>query len=113
MREGFDLGGPDAVGEVFRLALLGEDHRAAELDAGHGRDGDAAGLDREDLVHALAAEEAMELPRHLPEQRGVDLVVEEVVDLQDAAGQHLSVGQDAFFEQFHKNILHSTEKSPS
>ena len=87
VREGFDLGGPDAVGEVFRLALLGKDHRAAEDAAGDGRDGDAAGLDREDLVHALAAEEAMELLCHLPQQRGVDLVVEEVVHLQDAAGQ--------------------------
>ena len=53
--------------------------------------------------------ETVQLPRHFVEQRGVDLVVEKAVHLQDAAGQHLTVGQDAFFQKLHGNILPKKE----
>ena len=60
---------------------------------------------RQDFGHALLAEETVQLPRHLIEQRRVDLVIEKVIHLQNAAGQHFAVGQDAVFKKLHGNAL--------
>ncbi len=99
--EGVHRGGQQVLGQGQRLVLAGEDHRHAELQAGHHRRGDAAGFDGDDLGHARVGEQAGELVTDQLHQRRVDLVVEKRVDFENLIGKH-----DAFFANLLMQCFH-------
>ena len=104
MGEGVDLGGIDGAVHIAGLVLLGEDHRNAELHRRRGCDGNAAGLNGKHLRHAAAGEEPGDLLAHLAQERGVDLLVEEAPDLQNAAGQDLALGKNLLLHTLHLKV---------
>ena len=89
------------VGDVAALGFLGEHDRAVEHEPGHGRDADAAGLDRDELVHAAAVEQPLPFLRHRQKQLWVHLMVQKPVHFQDLAGFDLALGEDALLEKLH------------
>ena len=84
-----------------RLVLAGEDHRDAQLQAGHDRRGDAGSLDGDDLGDALVAEAHGERVTDLLHQLRVDLVVEKGVDLEYVLGKDDAFRADFVFENVH------------
>ncbi len=85
--------------------LAGEDHRHAQLQAGHDGRRNAGGFDGDDLGDAGIAEQAGEfLPDGL-HQHGIDLVVEERVDLEYPVGKHDALTANLIFQLFHERYL--------
>lgn len=84
------------------LVLAGvDDGQVAQRPPGHRRRDDAAHLGRQDARRPRGGELRGDgLARGLHQQR-VDLVVEEAVDLQDAAAEILALAADAIFEELH------------
>ena len=95
------LGDQQVVLQGQRLELAGEDHRDAQLKAGHDRRGDAGGLDGDDLGDALVLEAFGEFMADLLHQRRVDLVVEEGVYLEDLFGKNDAFAANFVFESVH------------
>ena len=89
------------VGDVAALGFLGEHDRAVEHEPGHRRDADAAGLDRDELVHAAAIKQPLPFLRHRQKQLRVHLMVQKPVHFQDLAGFDLALGEDALLEKLH------------
>ncbi|MNP30745.1 hypothetical protein D3C76_1238320 [compost metagenome] len=96
--EGEHLGDQQVALQGQRLELAGEDHRNAQLQAGHDRRGDAGSLDGDDLGDALALEAFGEFMADLLHQQRVDLVVEEGVDFQHLFGENDAFAADFVFE---------------
>ena len=99
--EGEHLGDVQVVLQGQRLVLAGEDHRDAQLQAGHDRRGDAGSLDGDDLGDALVAEAHGERVTDLLHQLRVDLVVEKGVDLEYVLGKDDAFRADFVFENVH------------
>ena len=88
--------------EVRGLGLARKDHGdAIEVLGRNAGDADAGGLDRQDLINALALEQARPLGAHLVVKGDIALVVEEVVDFQDVALTDDAVLTNAVFELLH------------
>ena len=101
MGEGVDRAAVHAALHIAAAVLLGKHHGHLQLHGRRRRDGDAAGLDGQDLVDSRAGIQAGDLFSHLPEEAGVDPLVEEGAHLQHPAGEHLALGADFFFHQTH------------
>ena len=86
---------------VFMEPLFRENHRNAEILRGGKCDRDTRGFHRNDFVNLFIAEQTVKLFSHLSHDNGVDLMVQKVVDLQDAARKDDTVGKDLFFKQLH------------
>lgn len=99
--EGEHLGDQQVVLERQRLKLAREDHRNAQLEAGHHRRSDARGLDGDDLADALAGETLGELVADLLHQARIDLVVEKGVHLEYVLGQHDAFAANLLFQRLH------------
>ena len=72
---------------------------------GDARDADAARLDGEDLVDRRALEQAGPFGTHGIEELHIALVVQERIDLENAAALHDAVAADAILELFHDQLL--------
>ncbi|MCY1432533.1 hypothetical protein D9M71_485340 [compost metagenome] len=99
--EGVHLCAQQRAGERQRLLLAREHQRHAQRQCGHQRRGDARDLDGHHLVDALVAEAASEFGADPLHQHGIDLMVEEGVDLQHLLGEHDAVLADLLFQLFH------------
>ena len=97
LRKGVDRRGEHVLHRA-RALLLREDHRELHQVARHDGRGDAARLDREDLVGSRTGETPHELLGNCLHQHGIHLVVDEVVDLQDAPFEAPPFGKDPLFE---------------
>ena len=98
---GEDVALVQAALDVVALGLLGEYHGHAVALGADRRQGDAAGLggeDHGDIAHVEQAGEFVGDPAH---QGGVHPVVQEAVNLDDAAGQDPALAEDAFFQLLH------------
>ena len=102
--EGLDLGLVVIVVQIDAHGFFGKHHRHVELAGHHSRDADAAGLDGEHLVNWLARKQALPLPGHLAEQRDIHLMVDKVIDLQDAAFQTFSIAENPLLQGFHNTF---------
>ena len=96
-----DHRGVDVAVDVFALGLFGKDHRHPEMARRHAGDGDARRLDGDDLVDAVAAEDAVELGADGVQQLHIQLMIQKAVHLQHIAGPDLTLAQDALLQQFH------------
>ena len=81
--------------------LAGEDHRHAQLQAGQYRRGDPRGFDGHDLGDTGRGEALGEFPADGLHQLGIDLVVEEGIDLEHLLGEYLAFAANLGFEAFH------------
>src|SRR5690606_27087969 len=87
------------------LELAGEDHRNAQLQAGHHRRGDARGLDGDDLGNALVGKTLSECVTDLLHQARIDLVIEKGIDLEYLFRQHDAFIVNFLFQRFHAVVL--------
>ena len=98
--EGED-GGLEHVFHRAGSLFLGEHHGEFEQIAHHDGGGDAAGFDGDNLVDVRAGEAAHEFNGHGLHEDGVHLMVDEIVDFQDASFEASAVAKDTVFECFH------------
>src|SRR5690606_5438126 len=90
-----------------RLVLASEDHRHAQLQSGHDRRSDTGGFDGDDLGDPLVAKAAGELLTDLLHQQGVDLMVQESVDLEYPVGEYDTFTANFLFQLFHERATSS------
>ena len=84
-----------AAFDVVALGLLGKDHGLVEVLGYDGGQCDAAGLSGEDHGDLVHVEMLAELLGDMSHQFRVDAVIQEAVHLNDVAGQHLALFDDA------------------
>ena len=80
-------------------------HRHSQLHCHSGSNGDAGGLNGEDLVHAAVFIKRSNLLGHIRQKGGINLLIQKGAHLENAAGKHLSFFQNHFFHRFHMGIL--------
>ena len=97
MSEGIGVGDIFVIGTIGRLTLLRKDHGYVVEVAQERGNGNAAGLDGEDLVDFHPAEPALELIGHLAHDVYVYLMVQKTIDLEDVALFDDSRCEDLFF----------------
>ena len=86
--EGEHISGIHIVAQVAALTLFGDDDGqiAHRQRSGHGKD-DAAGFDGEDAVNLVIAESVRKRLTNMACEGGIDAVVEEALDADNAAGR--------------------------
>ena len=78
--------------------LLGENDRDETEESRCAiRDRDPAGFDSQDLRRCSVFEQFIELLTDLIHEPGIDLVIQEVINLQDISRQHLPIFSDTIF----------------
>lgn len=97
MGEGIGVGDIFVIGTIGRLTLLRKDHGYVVEVAQERSNGNAAGLDGQDLVDFHPAEPALELVGHLAHDVYVYLMVQKTIDLEDIALFDDSRCEDLFF----------------
>ena len=97
MGEGIGVRDVFVIGTIGRLTLLRKDHRYVVEVAQERSNGNAAGLDGQDLVDFHPAEPALELVGHLAHDVYVYLMVQKTIDLEDIALFDDSRCEDLFF----------------
>jgi len=94
------------IGAVVSLFFLGEYHGLVAEVGEERRDGDSARFDGKYLVELRVRKPAPELFAYLAHQADVYLVVQETVNLKDAAGFYHAIGKDFLFEEVHVENLY-------
>lgn len=100
--KGENISGIHIVAKVAALTLFGDDdgqitHRQR---SGHGKD-DAAGFDGEDAVNLIIAESVRERLPNMACEGGINAVIEEALDADNAAGEDVTVLEDALLKFLH------------
>ena len=100
--EGEHISGIHIVAKVAALTLFGDDdgqvtHRQR---SGHGKD-DAAGFDGEDAVNLVIAESVRKRLPNMACEGGINAVVEEALDADNAAGEDVTVLKNALLKFLH------------
>jgi hypothetical protein len=100
--EGEHISGIHIVAKVAALTLFGDNdgqvaHRQC---SGHGKD-DAAGFDGEDAVNLVIAESVRERLPNMACEGGINAVVEEALDADNAAGEDVTVLKNALLKFLH------------
>ena len=100
--EGEHISGIHIVAKIAALTLFGDDdgqvtHRQR---SGHGKD-DAAGFDGEDAVNLVIAESVRKRLPNMACEGGINAVVEEALDADNAAGEDVTVLKDALLKFLH------------
>ena len=86
---------------IAALVLLGKDHRHAHRHARRHRNGDARGLDGQNLRYPGVCEKLPDFLSDLCQQNRVNLLVQEAADLQNLPGEHLALRQNFLLHQTH------------
>jgi hypothetical protein len=100
--EGEHISGIHIVAKIAALTLFGDDdgqitHRQR---SGHGKD-DAAGFDGEDAVNLVIAESVRKRLPNMACEGGINAVVEEALDADNAAGEDVTVLKNALLKFLH------------
>ena len=100
--EGEHISGIHIIAKVAALTLFGDDdgqitHRQR---SGHSKD-DAAGFDGEDAVNLVIAESVRERLPNMACEGGINAVVEEALDADNAAGEDVTVLKNALLKFLH------------
>ncbi len=100
--EGEHISGIHIVAKVAALSLFGDDDGqvAHRQRSGHGKD-DAAGFDGEDAVNLVIAESVRERLPNMACEGGINAVVEEALDADNAAGEDVTVLKNALLKFLH------------
>ena len=100
--EGEHISGIHIVAKVAALTLFGDDDGqvAHRQRSGHGKD-DAAGFDGEDAVNLVIAESVRERLPNMACEGGINAVVEEALDADNAAGEDVTVLKNALLKFLH------------
>jgi hypothetical protein len=100
--EGEHISGIHIVAKVAALTLFGDnDGQVAHRQrSGHGKD-DAAGFDGEDAVNLVIAESVRERLPNMACEGGINAVVEEALDADNAAGEDVTVLKNALLKFLH------------
>jgi len=100
--KGENISGIHIVAKVAALTLFGDDDGqvAHRQRSGHGKD-DAAGFDGEDAVNLVIAESVRKRLTNMACEGGIDAVIEEALDADNAAGEDVTVLEDALLKFLH------------
>jgi hypothetical protein len=100
--EGEHISGIHIVAKIAALTLFGDnDGQVAHRQrSGHGKD-DAAGFDGKDAVNLVIAESVRERLPNMACEGGIDAVIEEALDADNAAGEDVTVLEDALLKFLH------------
>ena len=100
--EGEHISGIHIVAKVAALTLFGDDDGqiAHRQRSGHGKD-DAAGFNGEDAVNLVIAESVRKRLTDMACEGGIDAVVEEALDADNAAGEDVTVLKNALLKFLH------------
>ena len=78
----------------------------------HAGDGDAGGLDGQNLVDPVIGKNPVKLGADGIQQFHIQLMVQKAIHFQNIARAHLTVAQNPFFHQFHKKAPFLTLNNP-
>ena len=98
---GVDNGRIDLAIHIAGLVLLGKDHRHAHFQGHRRRNGNAGGLNGQNLIDTGIGIKPCKFLGHLAQEGGIDLLIQEGTHLEDTAGQDLALFQDFLFHCLH------------
>ena len=105
MGKGLHLGGPNVAGDVQRLVFLRKYNRAPKILCSNACYTDPGCLDGQDFVDPAVMEQTLEFLCHFHKEAHVHLMIQEAVDLENAALAHYAVPADALFQKLQLNSL--------
>ena len=101
MGKGVNNGGVNRAVYIAGLVLFGENQGHAQLHCHRRGNGNAGGLNGQNLVCPAVFVEGGNFLCHIRQEGSINLLIQEGSHLEDATGKHLAFLQNLFFHRFH------------